>query len=137
MSISKRIESLLPYLTEIKFSDKLILVGGSFYPKWKVNENKNPLIKIHNSGSNEEGRVMYHFYTEKGQVDIDGLLDHFEETINENLDRERKEDLFKKKVEELKKVFKSNTLTDLEKLEIDIAEDEMEERPGYTQLDDE
>ena len=61
---------------------------------------------------------------------------HFADVINENLDRERKEDLFKKKVEELKTVFKTNTLTDLEKLEIDIVEDELEARPGYTQIDD-
>ena len=44
--------------------------------------------------------------------------------INENLDRERKEDLFKKKVEELKNVFKSSTLTDLENLLIKVDEEE-------------
>ena len=69
-------------------------------------------------------------------MDIDSLIEHFTDVINENLDRERKEDLFKKKVEELKKVFKTNTLTDLEKLEIDIVEDELEARPGYIQIDD-
>jgi|TARA_R110000744_G_scaffold214474_2_gene333247 hypothetical protein len=137
MSINKRIQSLLPYLTEIKFSETLTLVGGNFYPKWRVNENRNPLVKIHNGGNNEEGRLLYHFYAEKGQVDIDGLLDYFEETINENLDRERKEDLFKKKVDELKGLFKGNTLTDLENLSMNITEDEAEEIPGYTQLDDE
>tara|TARA_B100000579_G_C22675036_1_gene777528 strand:+ start:115 stop:516 length:402 start_codon:yes stop_codon:yes gene_type:complete len=123
MNINNRIQTLLPYLTEIKFSDKITLVGGIFYPKWIVNENKNPLIKIHKSGPNEEGKLVYHFYSENGKTNIDGLLDYFEEVINTNLDRERKEDLFKKKVEELKTVFKTNTLTDLENLEIDIKEE--------------
>lgn len=123
MSINKRIQSLLPYLTEIKFSEKIILVGGNFYPKWIVREDKNPLIKVHNSGPNDKGRVTYHFYSEKGKIEIDTLLDYFEDVINENLDRERKEDLFKKKVEELKSVFKTNTLTDLENLEIDIRDE--------------
>ena len=40
MNISKRIEPLLPYLNEIKFSDNLIVIGGLFYPKWTVNERK-------------------------------------------------------------------------------------------------
>ena len=123
MNINNRIQTLLPYLTEIKFSDKITLVGGIFYPKWIVNESKNSLIKVHESGPNEEGKIVYHFYSENGKTNIDGLLDYFEEVINTNLDRERKEDLFKKKVEELKTVFKTNTLTDLENLEIDIKEE--------------
>ena len=123
MNINNRIQTLLPYLTEIKFSEKLTLVGGVFYPKWIVKEEKNSLIKVHKTGANENGKVIYHFYAEKGKTDIDGLLDYFEEVINENLDRERKEDLFKKKVEELKSVFKTNTLTDLENLEIEIKEE--------------
>ena len=52
--------------------------------------------------------------------------------MNENLDRERKEDLFKKKVNELKTIFKGNTLTDLEKLSMDIKEIRIEKN-----LDDE
>ena len=55
-------------------------------------------------------------------VDIDKLLEYFSLVVNENLDRERKEDLFKKKVDELKTIFKGNTLTDLEKLTMDIVE---------------
>jgi len=136
MNITTRIEPLLPYLSEIKFSDNLLLIGGLFYPKWIVNQKKNSPVKTHKTGNDEQGKVIYHFYTEKNKLDIDGLLDYFEEVVNENLDRERKEDLFKKKMEELKVVFKTNTLTDLENLEIDIKEDEIEGSPGYTQLDE-
>ena len=136
MKIKEKISPLLPYLKEIKFSENLILISGAFYPKWIIQENKNPLVKIHKGDVDENGKVTYHFYSENKSMDIDGLIEHFEEIITENLDRERKEDLFKKKVEELKTVFKTNTLTDLEKLEIDIVEDELEVRPGYTQIDD-
>ena len=136
MKIKEKISPLLPYLKEIKFSENLILIGGAFYPKWIIQENKNPLVKIHKGDVDENGKVTYHFYSENKSMDIDSLIEHFTDVINENLDRERKEDLFKKKVEELKKVFKTNTLTDLEKLEIDIVEDELEARPGYIQIDD-
>jgi len=123
MGIKDRLSLLLPYLTEIKFSEKLVLVSGDFYPKWVVSEKKSLPIKIHKGDTNDKGKVTYHFYGENKNVDVDLVLDYFEDVINENLDRERKEDLFKKKVDELKTVFKSNTITDLENLEIEIKEE--------------
>tara|TARA_R100000900_G_scaffold144707_2_gene129172 strand:- start:315 stop:713 length:399 start_codon:yes stop_codon:yes gene_type:complete len=123
MSVKERVSTLLPYLKEIKFSENLVLVSGAFYPKWVVLEKKNLPIKMHKGEADENGRVTYHFYGENKNVDVDIVLDFFEDVINENLDRERKEDLFKKKVDELKKVFKTNTITDLENLEIEIKEE--------------
>ena len=136
MTVNVKIKPLLPYLKEIKFSDKHVVVGGILYPKWIVEEKKGP-IKTVKTGEDESGKVIYHFYGLTNQIDVDGLLDYFSLIINENLDRERKEDLFKKKVEELKGIFKGSTLTDLENLSMAITEDETEARPGYTQLDDE
>ena len=123
MRVSDRLNTLLPYLQEIKFSQNIILVGGLFYPKWVVKDSPSPDIKSHKTGPNEVGKVVYHFYGEKNKLNVDTLLDFLEEVINENLDRERKEDLFKKKVEELKTVFKSSTLTDLENLLIKVEEE--------------
>tara|TARA_R110000787_G_scaffold221641_1_gene330386 strand:- start:173 stop:586 length:414 start_codon:yes stop_codon:yes gene_type:complete len=137
MTINSKIKPLLPYLKEIKFGEKHVVVGGALYPKWIVDESgTNGQIKTVKTGEDESGKVIYHFYGLTTQIDIDGLLEYFGTVINENLDRERKDDLFKKKVEELKGIFKGNTLTDLEHLSMDITEDEMEERPGYTQIDD-
>jgi len=136
MTVNDKIKPLLPYLKEIKFSEKHVVVGGTLYPKWIV-EEKNGHIKTVKTGEDESGKVIYHFYGLTTQIDIDGLLEYFSLIINDNLDRERKEDLFKKKVDELKGIFKGNTLTDLERLSMDIDEDETEEKPGYTQLDDE
>jgi hypothetical protein len=123
--VRERLEILLPYLQEIKFSENIVLVGGLFYPKWIVKDSPTPEIKIHKSGPNEEGKVIYHFYGEKNKTHVDMLLDFLEEIINENLDRERKEDLFKKKVEELKSVFKESTLTDLENLLIKVEQEKV------------
>ena len=135
MTVNDKIKPLLPYLKEIKFSEKHVVVGGALYPKWIV-EEKNGQIKTVKTGEDESGKIIYHFYGLTTQIDIDGLLEYFSTVINENLDRERKEDLFKKKVEELKGIFKGNTLTDLEHLSMDITENEIEGRPGYTQIDE-
>ena len=132
MKINEKITPLLPYLREIKFSDKHVLIGGAFYPKWIVDDRKNGVVKIVKSGEDESGKIIYHFYGLTSQIDVDGLLEHFTLIVNENLDRERKEDLFKKKVNELKTIFKGNTLTDLEKLSMDIKEIRIEKN-----LDDE
>tara|TARA_B100001094_G_C18156585_1_gene786813 strand:+ start:193 stop:582 length:390 start_codon:yes stop_codon:yes gene_type:complete len=124
MTVTEKLNKLLPYLQEIKFSQNMILVGGLFYPKWIVKESSSKDIQHHKTGPNEDGKVLYHFFGEKNKINVDTLLDFLEEVINENLDRERKEDLFKKKVEELKNVFKSSTLTDLENLLITVDEEE-------------
>ena len=125
MMIKDRLELLSPYLQEIKFSQNIVLVGGLFYPKWIVKDSPSPEIKSHKTGPNDDGKIVYHFYGEKNKINVDTLLDFLEEVINENLDRERKEDLFKKKVEELKNVFKSSTLTDLENLLIKVDEEDI------------
>ena len=124
MMIKDRLELLSPYLQEIKFSQNIVLVGGIFYPKWIVKDSPSPEIKSHKTGPNDDGKIVYHFYGEKNKITVDTLLDFLEEVINENLDRERKEDLFKKKVEELKNLFKSSTLTDLENLLIKVDEED-------------
>ena len=122
MTINEKIKPLFPYLKEIKFSEKHILIGGVFYQTWIVKETEKGPVKVVKSGADETGKVIYHFYGLTTQVDIDKLLEYFSLVVNENLDRERKEDLFKKKVDELKTIFKGNTLTDLEKLTMDIVE---------------
>ena len=124
MMIKDRLELLSPYLQEIKFSQNIVLVGGIFYPKWIVKDSPSPEIKSHKTGPNDDGKIVYHSYGEKNKITVDTLLDFLEEVINENLDRERKEDLFKKKVEELKNLFKSSTLTDLENLLIKVDEED-------------
>tara|TARA_R110000803_G_scaffold47825_4_gene99598 strand:- start:16775 stop:17170 length:396 start_codon:yes stop_codon:yes gene_type:complete len=127
--INNRLQLLRPYLTEIKFGESITLLTGEFYPKWIIKE-QGDRVKIHKSGDTDKGRVMYNFYGENGNVNVDDLIDYFLEVVNENLDRERKEDLYKKKVEELKNIFKDSTLTDLERLSMGINEGELKINDG-------
>jgi hypothetical protein len=64
------------------------------------------------------------FYSDKG-LGIDELLAFVDRTIKINLEREKKQILLKLKVEELKKIFRDNTLEKLNKLKFVLPNDEL------------
>ena len=57
--------------------------------------------------------------------DFDLLLDHIEDIIENNIERENKLVLLKAKVEELKVLFDSNPLSELERLKFKIEDIEL------------
>ena len=79
--INNRLQLLRPYLTEIKFGESITLLTGEFYPKWIIKE-QGDRVKIHKSGDTDKGRVMYNFYGENGNVNVDDLIDYFLEVSN-------------------------------------------------------
>ena len=70
------------------------------------------LIIIKKDLIEEEGNY-YVFYTEKEGVTFDDLLEYIEGIISINIEKEKKNELFKAKVKELQEIFKSNTLSKL------------------------
>jgi len=64
-------------------------------------------------------------YSEKKGVGIDELLSFVDKTIKLNLEREKKHELLRLKVEELKKLFKDNTLARLTRLKFTFAEEDI------------
>jgi hypothetical protein len=70
----------------------------------------------------DESQNYYMFFTEKEGVTVDDLLDYVEGIININIEREKKYELLKQKVEELKKLFKENSLSKLERLKFSFTD---------------
>jgi hypothetical protein len=64
-------------------------------------------------------------YSEKKGVGIDELLSFVDKTIKLNLEREKKHELLRLKVEELKKLFKDNTLARLTRLKFTFTEEDI------------
>ena len=118
-SIQKTLDSLQPYVIGIRYLEGLPLIDTVFKEGWSVPED--PVItKV----KGDEGMNYYMIYSEKKGVGIDELLSFVDKTIKLNLEREKKQDLLRLKVEELKKLFKDNSLIKLSRLKFSFLEED-------------
>ena len=96
------------------------MIDTVFKEGWSVPED--PVItKV----KGDEGMNYYMIYSEKKGVGIDELLSFVDKTIKLNLEREKKQDLLRVKVEELKRLFKDNSLTKLSTLKFNFSEEDV------------
>ena len=111
MSIQERLDSLQPHIVGIRYIQGMQIVDAVFKEGWTVPNSdviKKELV--------DESQNYYMFFTEKEGVTIDDLLDYVEGVISVNIEREKKYELLKQKVEELKKLFNEKTLHELQEL---------------------
>lgn len=119
-SIQKTLDSLQPYVIGIRYLEGVPLIDTVFKEGWTVPEDPK-ITKV----KGDEGMNYYMIYSENKKVGIDELLAFVDKTIKLNLEREKKHDLLRVKVEELKKLFKENSLTKLSRLKFTFSEEDM------------
>jgi len=109
MNFEQRIKSLQPYVLQMRFANGTAVVDVVFKDGWGV-----PQSKLVSAVKGEDKDLNYYmFYTEKEDLGLDDVLDFIEQVININIEREKKYELLKVKTEELKEVFKKNSLNKL------------------------
>jgi hypothetical protein len=119
-SIQKTLDSLQPYVIGIRYLEGVPLVDTVFKEGWSVPEDPK-ITKV----KGDEGMNYYMIYSENKKVGIDELLSFVDKTIKLNLEREKKHDLLRIKVDELKKLFKDNSLVKLSRLKFTFSEEDM------------
>lgn len=118
-NIQATLDSLQPYVHGIRYVKGVPVVDMILNDSWTLLED--PLIlKVKGDDA-----LNYHMiYSEAAGVGLDELLNYVDRTIKANLDREKKHELLKAKVNELKEVFKRNSLSKLGKLKFTFGEDD-------------
>jgi hypothetical protein len=119
-NIQKTLDSLQPYVIGIRYLEGTPLVDAVFKEGWTVPEEPN----IKKIKGNEEMNYYMIFSEAKG-IGLDELLGYVEKTIKINLEREKKHELLKIKVNELKEIFKKTSLSKLSTLKFTFAEEEL------------
>lgn len=117
-TIQNILDSLQPYVIGIRYLEGTPLVDVVFKDGWTVIEDNN-IKRV--KGNNELNYFM--IFSEVDGVGLDELLQYVEKVIKLNQEREKKHDLLKNKVNELKEIFKRNSLLKLSKLKF-IFDDE-------------
>jgi hypothetical protein len=116
-NIQKALDALQPYVIGIRYLEGTVLVDVVFKEGWIVPDDK--LIK------KEKGNDTMNYYmlfSESPNIGLDEILGYVENTIKLNLEKEKKYDLLKAKVDELKELFKKNTLAKLKNLRFTFDE---------------
>jgi hypothetical protein len=119
-NIQKTLDSLQPYVIGIRYLEGTPLVDAVFKEGWTVPED----AKIKKMKGNEEMNY-YMLFSETQGVGLDELLAYVRKTIDLNVEREKKHDLLREKVNELKEIFKKNSLDKLKRLKFTFTEEDL------------
>jgi hypothetical protein len=118
-NITKTLESLQPYVIGIRFLKTIPVVDVVLNEGWTLPEDAN----ITRTKGDES--MNYHMiHSENPNVGLDKLLEYVDKTIKINLEREKKHELLKAKVNELKEVFKKNSLDKLKRLKFTFGDED-------------
>jgi hypothetical protein len=119
-NLQKTLDSLQPYVIGIRYLEGQTVVDAVFKEGWTVPESEI-IKKI--KGNDELNYYM--IFSERDGIGLDELLDYVDTTIKANIEREKKHELLKEKVNELKEIFKKTSLVKLKNLKFTFNDEEL------------
>ena len=132
-NLQKALNALKPYVISIRYVEDLVVVDTIFKTGWNLIESST----IKRIKGEDETLNYYMIFSDNPNIGLDELLDYVSNVIKINLDREKKHDLLRAKVNELKEVFKKHTLSQLSRLKFIIADEELVPTLKEFDIDDE
>jgi hypothetical protein len=115
--IQNRLDKLMPYVKGMRFVKNTAVVDVQLKENWTIVKSDKILYQ---KGKNEENYFM--FFSENGSSTFDDILDFVEKTINFNIENEKKLELIKVKIDELKRHFETKSLDVLRTLKFGFDE---------------
>lgn len=117
MSIQERLDKLKPYIKGMRFVNSSTVVDVLLKENWNIPTSETIMVK---KGKSEENYFM--FYSEENGITFDDILDYVEKVINFNIENEKKLELIKINIEELKRHFETKSLDVLRTLKFHFDE---------------
>ena len=99
MTLQDSLEEFAPYNIDIKMIQGWLIVGMTYKKSWQILKPLNELIEQREN----DDRIYY--CAPMNQVDADDVFSSIRDTINYNIDMEKKVELFQIKVNELQNIF--------------------------------
>lgn len=123
LNIQKTLDSLQPHVIGIRYVESIPLVDAVFKEGWTIITDDT--IKM---VEGDKSMNYYMLYGQTPNIGIDELLKHVDKIIKLNVEREKKHEYLKERVNELKQVFKNNSLDKLKTLTFVFKEDKLVEK---------
>ena len=117
-NIQKALDALQPYVIGIRYLQGTPLVDVVFKEGWTLPEDAHITREKGDKSMN-----YYMLFSQSPHIGLDELLAYVEKTIRLNQEREKKQDLLKSKIEEMKQLFNKNPLTKLQTLKFIFKDD--------------
>lgn len=130
-NIQETLDSLQPYVISIRYVDGTPVVDTIFKEGWTVPDD----AKIKKIKGNDDMNYFMIFSEVEG-IGLDELLAYVDKTIKLNQEREKKHDLLRKKVNELKELFRKTSLTKLSRLKFGFEDEDLTPKLDDFDVDD-
>ena len=99
MTLQDSLKEFAPYNIDIKMMQGWLIVGMTYKKSWQILKPLNELVEQREN----DDRIYY--CAPMNQVDADDVFVSIRDTINYNIDMEKKVELFQIKVNELQNIF--------------------------------
>jgi hypothetical protein len=119
-NLQKTLDALQPYVIGIRYLEGYPVVDAVFKDGWTLPDSDS-IKKV--KGNEEMNYFM--LFSEKNGVGLDELLEFVDLVIKVNVEREKKHELLKEKVNELKELFKKTSLVKLKRLKFSFNEEDL------------
>lgn len=126
MSLYKEFSTLFPYLQSVRKIKTYLSFDISFPNTWKLPKKYVNEEKVMEQPSQIQDERLFSFVCEITETEIETISTNIQSIIKYNLDREEKEKLFERKVNELKMIFEKQNLNSLKNLQFDIKTGKIE-----------
>ena len=130
-NLQQTLDALQPYVIGIRYVDKVPVIDAVFKDGWTLPDS-DIITKV--KGNQDLNYFM--IYSDKDGVGLDELLAYIDTTIKANIEREKKHELLKEKVNELKELFKRTTLLKLKRLKFAFNDEDLLPEINEFDLDD-
>jgi len=119
-NLQKALDALQPYVIGIRYLEGYPVVDVIFKEGWTLPESE-AIKKV----KGDEGLNYYMLFSEKEGTGLDELLEYVDLVIKANVEREKKHELLKERVNELKELFKRTPLVKLKRLKFSFNDEDL------------
>ena len=121
MSLYTEFSMLLPYLQSVRKLNDYLSFDISFPNTWKIPKKFVNEERVMEQETKTPEYRLFSFVSEITEKEVGYLTDNLQNIIKYNLEREEKEMLFEKKVDELRSIFDKENLYNLKGLSFQFS----------------
>jgi len=118
-------KDIFNYLVSIRKLKAYLSIDIEFPITWKIPKRFVDEDKIMENQKVNEDKRFFSFVSEFNQINLDKTVQNIKNIISYNKEIEMKERLLKQKIDELKKIFESKNLENLQTLKFELLEQQL------------
>jgi hypothetical protein len=123
----KELKDIFQFLISVRKLKKYLTIDIEFPTHWKIPKKFVQEDKIIENDKVNEGFRFFSFVSEFDEKNLNMVVNNIKNIISYNKEIEMKEKLLKQKIDELKKIFESENIENLQSLTFDILDEKLDD----------